>query len=369
VSYLRNAWYIAAWGDEVTRDLTMREMLDEPVLLYRKENGDAVAMSNICPHRYAPLHMGTLVGDRVQCRYHGLQFDCTGQCVKNPHPGGNGPIPQNAKIRSFPTVERYGAVWVWMGDKEPDESLLPDYHFIDDTENQRTIRGVFEINNHYEMVTDNALDLTHVTFTHAGSLGSGLENVSKEQVKRERIDNTLWCKRFNYGITAGADFQRFNPTLQKIKVDKQQNVRWSPPANILIVIRYVEAGTVDDHLTGILAGNILTPISAAKTRFFWTVTRNFFLESEQLDHAMRASAELALERQDKPMIEDQLALMGTTDLESMRPVYIVDDATPIEARKVLKALIEQEIADRKSMQVVPIRQARVLSEATGCDDE
>lgn len=363
MNFLKNAWYIAAWDYEITRSLTMREMLGQPVLLYRKESGDAVAMSNICPHRYAPLHFGTLVGDTVECRYHGLQFDCTGQCVKNPHPHGNGPIPRNAKVRTFPTVERYGAVWAWMGEQEPDESLLPDYSFIDDTEKHRTIRGVFEIDNHYEMVTDNALDLTHVTFTHAGSLGGGLENVANEQVKRERIGNTLWCKRFNYNIVAGADFQRFNPTLQKIKVDKQQNVRWDPPCSIVIVIRYVEAGTENDHLTGIFAGNMLTPISATKTRFYWTVTRNFSLESEQLDKAMTASAELALQRQDKPMIEDQLALMGTIDLESMRPVYIMDDATPIQARQIVKALIEQENAELPSEKVVVVHPAHQLNNA------
>jgi len=344
VGYLKNTWYIGGWDYEITRSLTMRYMLEEPVLLYRKENGDAVAMSNRCPHRYAPLHMGKLVGDRVQCAYHGLQFDCTGQCVHNPHPGGNGTIPRDAKVRSYPTVERFGAVWVWMGEKEPDESLLPDYHFIDDNKSYRTIRGAFDIDNHYEMVTDNALDLTHVTFTHAGTLGAGLENVTREQVKRERIGNTLWCKRFNYGIEAGADFQRFNPVLQKIKVDKQQNVRWDPPCHILIVIRYVQAGTENDHLTGISAGNMLTPVSEKKTRFFWSVTRNFLLGSEQIDKAMNAAAELALQRQDKPMIEDQLAMMRTTDLESMHPVYILDDATPIQARQILKQLIAQENA-------------------------
>jgi phenylpropionate dioxygenase-like ring-hydroxylating dioxygenase large terminal subunit len=344
MTYLRNAWYIGGWDYEITRSPMMRFMLEEPILMYRKENGEAVALSDKCPHRNAPLHRGKLVGDRVRCSYHGLQFDSTGQCVHNPHPGGNGPIPHNATVRAYPIVERFGAVWVWMGDNRPDEASLPDYNFIDDTKGHRTIRGVFDIDNHYEMVTDNALDLTHVTFTHAGTLGAGLENVAKEQVKRERVGNTLWCRRFNNGITAGADFQRFNPALQAVQVDKQQNVRWDPPCHILIVIRYVEAGTEDKHFTSIYAGNMLTPVEEHKTRFFWSVTRTFSLESEELDKAMNAAAELALQRQDKPMIEDQLALMGTTDLESMQPVYILDDATPIEARRILKGLIQRETA-------------------------
>jgi vanillate O-demethylase monooxygenase subunit len=343
-SYLRNAWYIGGWDYEITRSPMMRYMLAEPVLMYRKESGEAVAMSDICPHRYGPLHRGNLVGDNIRCSYHGLQFGPTGQCVHNPHPNGDGPIPEHATVEIYPTVERYGAVWIWMGDQQPDESLLPDYHFIDDEKNYRTIRGVFDIDNHYEMVTDNALDLTHVTFTHAGTLGAGVDNVVKEQVKRERIGNTLWCRRLNYSIEAGADFQRFNPALQTIKVDKQQNVRWDPPCHILIVIRYVEADTESNHFTSIFAGNMLTPVGERKTRFFWSVTRTFSLQSVELDKAMTAAAELALQRQDKPMIEDQLALMGTTDLESMQPVYILDDATPIQARRIMKELISLEKA-------------------------
>lgn len=346
MSYLRNAWYIGGWDYEITRTLMMRYMLEEPILMFRKENGEAVAMFDKCPHRYAPLHMGHLIGDVVQCRYHGLQFDCSGKCVSAVRNGATA-NPPNAVVRVLPTVERMGAVWVWMGDQPADESLLPDYSFIDDTANFRTFRGVFDVDNHYEMCNDNALDLTHVTFTHAGTLGAGLDNVAREIVKRERVGNTLWCRRFNYGIDAGADFQRFNPALATFKVDKQQNVRWDPPGNILITIRYVQENTELDHYTTIFAGNMLVPVAEKKTRFFWSVTRNFGREGERalmLDRAMTAAADLALQRQDKPMIEDQLDMMKTTDLESMDPIYIRDDATPVYARRIVRQLLERERA-------------------------
>ncbi len=364
MKHLKNTWYVAAWDYEVGRHLMMREILDRPILLYREESGRAVALSDICPHRYAPLHKGRLCGDRVECPYHGLQFDANGQCVHNPHPQGNGPIPRNARVRSYPVIEQYGAIWVWMGEKEPDPNALPDYHFISDTDNYRTIRGVFDIENHYEMVNDNALDLTHVTFTHAGTLGAGLDNVRNERVVRERIGNTLWCKRFNDGIEAGSDFQRFNPALVGIKVDKQQNVRWDPPGYIVIIIRYVQADTEDTHYTSIFAGNLLTPISETRTRMFWSVSRTFGLQIEALDHAMRASAELALMVQDKTMIEDQLRLMGTTDLESMRPVYIADDATPVAARRLLKELIEAEEREEREQRAAGSATRRAEPEAT-----
>ena len=86
-TYLGNAWYVAAWSDDLTEgQLLARTILKEPVVLYRKSDGAVVALGDRCPHRFAPLHMGKIVhGDRVQCPYHGLEFDQTGACVLNPH--------------------------------------------------------------------------------------------------------------------------------------------------------------------------------------------------------------------------------------------------------------------------------------------
>ena len=96
---MRNAWYAAAWEDELIEKgrLVARPILGEPVVLFRQADGKAVALEDRCSHRFAPLSMGkVLPGDRLQCPYHGLEFDTAGACVKNPHPPGN--IPARARI-------------------------------------------------------------------------------------------------------------------------------------------------------------------------------------------------------------------------------------------------------------------------------
>lgn len=123
---LRNTWYAAAWSRDVGVDFSTRELLGEPMLLYRKHDGAPVAMIDRCPHRFAPLSMGKRVGDGVECGYHGLQFDCSGDCSKNPH--GDGRIPPGARVRSFPAEDRYGLVWIWAGEpSRADASLIPDF--------------------------------------------------------------------------------------------------------------------------------------------------------------------------------------------------------------------------------------------------
>jgi hypothetical protein len=70
--YLRRIWYMAVWSHEVGRHLLRRGIIGEPILLYRGEDGSVSALTDRCPHRFAPLSAGTLEGDTVRCTYHGL---------------------------------------------------------------------------------------------------------------------------------------------------------------------------------------------------------------------------------------------------------------------------------------------------------
>src|ERR1700676_2741815 len=76
-SYVRNAWYVAVWSDGLLDgQLIARTIMNEPIVLYRKADGGVAAIEDRCAHRFAPLSMGKIVGgDRIQCPYHGLQFD------------------------------------------------------------------------------------------------------------------------------------------------------------------------------------------------------------------------------------------------------------------------------------------------------
>ncbi|MBB1163233.1 Rieske 2Fe-2S domain-containing protein, partial [Aquariibacter albus] len=131
MSYLKNAWVVAALSSEVGPEaLFHRTLLDTPVLIYRKADGTPVALHDRCPHRFAPLHLGRRIGDEVACLYHALRFDCSGQCTHNPH--GNGQIPAAAQVRSFPLLERHGFLWIWMGEPAAARpEALPDFSPLD----------------------------------------------------------------------------------------------------------------------------------------------------------------------------------------------------------------------------------------------
>lgn len=126
MSYLLNTWYVAGWAEELAQDaLLARTLLEKPIVFFRDSQG-----VDRCPHRFAPLHIGKIVGDSVQCPYHGLRFGGGGQCTHNPQ--GKGNIPKAACVRSCPVVERHAAIRIWPGDPTlANDALIPDFSLFE----------------------------------------------------------------------------------------------------------------------------------------------------------------------------------------------------------------------------------------------
>ena len=191
--FLKNYWYVAASGREVGHKPLGRIILGEPVVLYRSESGEPVALEDRCPHRRLPLSMGKLIGgDVLQCHYHGLRFDRTGACVRVP---GQDMIPQAARVKSYPVVERYKWLWIWMGDPAlADPAKITDYHWLDDP-NWGAKTDYLYVNCNWQLVNDNLLDLTHLAFVHETTIGN-MALVEHAAVKVERTTNGVRVTRW-----------------------------------------------------------------------------------------------------------------------------------------------------------------------------
>ena len=121
--FLQNAWYVAALSNSIGRELTPLKLLDESVVVYRSNDGQPVVLEDACPHRKLPLSMGRLVDDHIECGYHGLCFDASGKCIIAPTQER---IPPTAIVKTYPALDKYGLLWVWMGEAKADESKLLD---------------------------------------------------------------------------------------------------------------------------------------------------------------------------------------------------------------------------------------------------
>lgn len=165
---VQNAWYIAAWAHEVTTKPMARRICNQPIVLFRTLDGKACALVDSCAHRGAPLSLGTVTEKGIRCDYHGVVYGCSGKCVQIPN---QDMIPEKARVRHFPLVEKDHALWIWIGEAErADETLIVDYPFHDDPQ----WPGKFSMSpvaSSYLLIGDNLLDATHLAYVHGASVG------------------------------------------------------------------------------------------------------------------------------------------------------------------------------------------------------
>src|SRR3954471_20226730 len=186
--WMRNCWQVVAFSSEIVDAPLACTVCGEPIVLFRTPAGDAVALADRCPHRFVPLSLGRVVGDQIQCGYHGLCFDAEGTCVRVP---GQDTVPSRARVRKYPLVERYAFAWIWLGDVTlADPATIPDFHWVDDPA-WAAVNGYHHFGANYQLVNDNLLDLSHESFVHKETIG----NESVAEAPCMSPCTVTWCAR------------------------------------------------------------------------------------------------------------------------------------------------------------------------------
>ena len=343
--FLRNAWYVAAWGEElVDGKLLARKLLGDPVVLYRQSDGKAVALQDRCPHRFAPLSMGKVLqpGDRLQCPYHGLEFDSTGACVLNPHGAKN--IPSRAKVISYPVVEKHLAVWIWMGDPEQaDESKIPNFSVLDNVpELHLTPLDMINVKANYELVVDNLLDVSHTSYLHEGILGNQETVESDTPVEMDGDDVVV--TRYSPNAVPPGMFKQFWPNCPD-KIDKFSSTRWMAPCYLTLHTGICEPGAAKETGTGYHGIHMLTPEDEQSTHYFFTAVRWGVKTDDKTNEELRDKVaklrRFAFEEQDGPVIEEQQRVLNAAG-RSLDPTILSVDVGPVRYKRVLEKLLAAE---------------------------
>jgi phenylpropionate dioxygenase-like ring-hydroxylating dioxygenase large terminal subunit len=337
MTYLRNTWYAAAWATEVDSDRPFaRTILDEPLVFFRDASGKPTALADRCPHRFAPLSKGKLNNDTLQCPYHGLRFAADGRCSHNPH----GPVPAVAKVTRYPLLERYGLLWIWMGDaRRADEAALPDFSIMTDTDKYTIVSGKIMIEANYQLGIDNLLDLSHAQFLHP-LLGN--PDSSDRTRFRSRVEGTtVWALTDFPNEPLTPLFQMMWRSASKVG-DRRVHMRWDPASNLLLDVGYTECGRPISEGPSMPSAHLLTPETERTTHYFWAAARDSLREDKELSERIRSGIDAAFRREDGPMIAACQQRMGTTDLMSLKPLLLKSDAAAVSARRVLAKLVESE---------------------------
>jgi phenylpropionate dioxygenase-like ring-hydroxylating dioxygenase large terminal subunit len=142
------------------------------VVLMRDAAGRVLAFDGRCAHRGCSLAGGWSRDDHLVCPYHGWQYDPQGTCVRIPALRAEESIPRQARLRTFPTRERHGFIWLWVAGRQ----ASPDGEVQDIPElDGLTLRDggdmAFTYATHFTRTIENGIDPTHAAFVHGKSIG------------------------------------------------------------------------------------------------------------------------------------------------------------------------------------------------------
>jgi phenylpropionate dioxygenase-like ring-hydroxylating dioxygenase large terminal subunit len=163
---LINLWYVAEWSDAVKDKPVKARLLGRDFVLFRDSSGDIQCLSDVCLHRGGSLSGGSTKGDHVACPYHGWQFNGAGKVEFIPSEGRDFKIPDKARIDSYPTEERYGLIWVFLGDlPEAERFPIPPLAEFDHPD-WRMISDEWTWQASAARVVENGIDIAHASFVH-----------------------------------------------------------------------------------------------------------------------------------------------------------------------------------------------------------
>lgn len=338
--FLRNAWYVAAWDEELGETPIARTLLGEPVVLYRDEQGSPVALRDACPHRFAPLSRGKVSEGNIQCPYHGLVFDKTGTCIHNPN--GRGATPKSLTIRSYPVAVASGAIWIWFGGPEkPVVTAPPTYSFMTDPQ-WHSVQGYLHVLAHYELVTDNLLDLSHAEFLHPFLASSGGYNGVEYRADQTGDRVTAFHSMPDSEMSA-----LFNPFFDPsvTRIDATGDMHWEAPANMVIETgAKAKNGTLDQQVT-LMGAHLLTPETESTTHYFWSASRTLMTDSSELDAMLCGGITQTFQHEDEPMIRSVYERMEGKALFDLSPALLAQDEAAVRARRILSKMIAAEMVD------------------------
>lgn len=334
MKYQRNAWYVAAFGRDIDRELRRRVILEEPILLYRTEAGEPVAMLDRCPHRFAPLSRGTLLGDVVQCKYHGLQFDQTGQCVHNPH---GETIASANHVRGFPVREVNDLVWIWMGDAALAATRpVPDLSYMNGPD-VRTVHTYIKADYRYDILIDNLLDLSHTDYLHVGSFTNGACARSETTVAQQDDSVVVTFNQWDAPTPPGHD------ELGDL-VNQTFLIRWQPGQVVSYNLTVAPSNGDMSKAHNYRFAHIATPETASTTHYFMSDTRRYALDDPSVDAQVSARQLGAIEGEDSPMLAAIDREMAGRDIMEMRPVILPTDRGALSVRQTMRRLLREETA-------------------------
>ena len=339
--FLRNSWYVGAWSRDLGAQPVAVKMLNERLVLFRTQDGVAAALADRCPHRHLPLSRGKIVKDGLQCGYHGMSFGPDGRCI---YVASQPQIPPGVSVKSYPVLERYGWVWVWMGEAEAlDPSLIPDFSQLTDPA-FAAVGKTTHVEANYLLVNDNLMDLSHVGYVHTSTIGNAAFTQKGAPITVQRTERGVEVKRLSPDVPPPPMYVKSGRLAADQNIDRWQVIDYVAPSFIRIHVGGAPVGTgaLEGHYEqglNLWVLNAITPETETTSNYFWASVRCHAIGEAAADQLFLTQVGEAFEEDRQVLEAQQRAIL---EHEDSWTYALQADSGSIQARRQLDRLLERE---------------------------
>jgi phenylpropionate dioxygenase-like ring-hydroxylating dioxygenase large terminal subunit len=321
--FLGDCWYAVALSAEIGAAPFARRICGRDLVFFRTESGALAALEDRCAHRHAPLSLGTVRGNAIECAYHGLCYNAEGACVRIP---GQASIPPRARVEAFAVAERHGWAWLWHGARDKaDTARIPHWPWFDHPR-WRDFQLYFHVNAAAQLFVDNLLDLSHVAFTHRRSIGASSAADAAARLDVSVEGETVRARRALKSVEPGPFIAAWGGFPGRI--DRTSSIVWRPPSNVEIAAEFADA----ERRITIMVINPITPETATTSHFWIGWARDFALDDAALTERAKLENTQVIEEDVRVIEGQQRVLAARPGLEA---VPLAADGALVAVRKVL----------------------------------
>jgi len=335
-SFPLDRWWVAGFSWELADKPVARTLLNRPMVLFRRPDGDVAALEDRCCHKELPLSCGSVEAGGLRCGYHGLLFDTSGMCVEVP---GQDRVPQKARVRSYPLRERDQILWVWVAstpESEPDREP-PAYPWHRDAR-YRFGGDTYHYDAPYQLIHDNLLDLSHLGYVHLKTIGGNPKLHMNAKLEVSQDGEVVKVIRLMPASEPPPTYMAAWPFDGLI--DRWQEVEFHV-SHLLIWTGGMDTGTgrLDDparegfHMRGFHG---VTPETDSSSHYFWSIATNPHPEKEDVTKLVVDQTAATFE-EDKVVIEAQWRNQCRFPVRSQVDIHV--DVGPNRARRVVERLM------------------------------
>ena len=321
-----NQWYAILESNEIKKGRIIGvTRMGEKLVAWRNSQGELAVMLDKCPHRGVAFSVGKLIGNCIQCPFHGFEYDTSGKCTLVPAIGSNTQPPKALFVRSYPAREAHGFVYIWWGEPRETYPPLPWFESIGEDMIYTTLRDHWA--SHYARAIENQLDVVHLPFIHKTTIGRGNKTLVNGPIVKEE---NQWPGDHLINLWV------YNE-LDNGQKPKKPSELPEPERRPSLQFRFgnVWQNWIADSLRVVLA---FAPIDDENTmmylRYYHTVR---FPVLRQLTGWIGSLANLVIERQDRRVVITQRP--HRPDL-GIGEILIQGDSPVVLFRKIRKSLIE-----------------------------